>query len=122
MLFYLALAYLATAYLEGDWNPERFRYQGALALPLVFIGAFHAAKYCRQKRVFFAYGIIGGLVPYWFFCEAGFSRQWEMAKNHTLFFCWMAFLVAAGVVAVLCAALRWRSNPAAPIPASGRRR
>jgi hypothetical protein len=120
MLFYLALAYLATAYLEGGWNPERFRYQGALALLLVFIGAFHAAKYCRQKRVFFAYGIIGGLMPYWFFCEADFSPQWDMAKNHTLFFCWMAFSVAAGAVAVLCASLRWRSNPVAPIPASGR--
>ena len=119
LIGYLVLTTFFVLVLEPGFTPPGFTGRGAWAMPLVLLGAFHAAKWCRAGVLFLVFGCLGALPVFAFYF--GDSRMiFRLDSPRTIYgavAAWVAFIAGIGLLARLAAAIRWRRkkhNPAGP--------
>ena len=95
---------------EPHLTPPGFTRRGSWAMPVVLLGAFHSAKWCRSGVLFLVYGCAGALtlLPM-YLIDTRTGLRLDLSRDVRIAVAgWVAFVVAMGFLARLAATARWR--------------
>jgi hypothetical protein len=119
LIGYLVLTTFFVFALEPGFTPPGFTGRGAWAMPLVLLGAFHAAKWYRAGVLFLVFGCLGAL-PLLLSYFSDHRLMFGLNSQTTIYgavAAWVAFITGMGLSARLAAGIGWRRkkhNPADP--------
>lgn len=110
LLGYLVLTFTLIFLMKPELTPPGFTGTGAIAMIVILVGAFHAAKWCRSPALFLAFGCAGAMLLRPFYVgdkRVGFSMNSRSDVINAIFK-WTIFVLAVGIVSRLLATLRWK--------------